>query len=347
MKHDTVIALDLAKYSFQACTLKNNKTQRNRAYTRAQLTAMLSKHPACVVAMEACGSAHYWARTVEAMGHKPVIIAPKVVAGFRVGHKTDHNDAEAVGAALSHPGLKTVTPKSTEQQGLQGGERIREHIQDQRTATSNLIRALIFEFGITITKGFAGLRAAIPLILEDAENEIPMPLRYELSELWQAYLLLTQRLQELEARRDKLIKQHPSCAKLMKLEGVGPVNALHLYLMLGTNGGNFASGREAAACVGVTPKQFSTGGKVVMGGIGKRHGKRQQRSNLIQGARSVLQKLQKREPVNQKEAWLKAMMQRRGFGIASVGLANKTVRTAWAMLHHGEEYSQPTLLVSA
>lgn len=344
MKHDTVIALDLAKFSFQACIIKRDKPVSNRAYTRKQLTTSLAKQPPCVVAMEACGSAHYWARTVEQMGHTPVIIAPRNVKAYRTGHKTDHNDALAVAAALRSPNLKTVAPKSVEQQGLQGVERIREHLQKERTALGNLLQALVFEFGITIAKGIAGLRNAMPLILEEADNGLPDSLRPELARQWEAYLALAEELQALEKRRDRLIQQHPSCIKLMQLEGVGPVNALHLYLALGSNGSNFASGREAAACIGVTPRQHSTGGKVVLLGIGKRWGK-QSRSSLIQGARSVLQKLDKREAVNQKEAWLKALIKRRGFGIASVALANKTVRTAWALLHHGKEYHRPASLL--
>lgn len=341
MKHHTVIAIDLAKNSFQACQIKNYKPIRNKAYTRAKLMALLSKHPPCLVVMEACGSAHYWARTVVKMGHQAMMIAPKTVAAFRVGQKTDHNDAEAIAAALLHPGLKTVSPKTAEQQGLQSIERIREHMQDQRTATTNMIRSLIFEFGITIPKGLKALREALPLILEDAENELTMPLRHELAELWHDYQVLTTRCLELEARRNQLIKQHKTCEKLMKLEGVGPVNALSLYLSLGNNGGNFANGREAAACIGLTPKQHSTGGKVVLGKIGKLSGNRRLRANLVQGARAVLKEVQRRAPRNKKEAWINALIERRGFGKASVALANKTVRTAWAMLHNSEDYRGP------
>lgn len=346
MKHHTAIAIDLAKNSFQACQIKNYKPIRNKAYTRAKLMALLSKHPPCLVVMEACGSAHFWARTAEGMGHQAMIIAPKTVAAFRVGHKTDHNDAEAIAAALLHPGLKTVRPKTVEQQGLQSIERIREHLQNQRTATSNLIRSLVFEFGMTIPRGLKALRETLPLILEDAENELPMALRHELAELWHEYQLLTTRFTELAARRDQLIKQHHTCEKLMKLEGVGPVNALSLYLSLGNNGGNFANGREAAACIGLTPKQHSTGGKVVLGKIGKLSGNRRLRANLVQGARAVLKEVQRRGPANNKEAWIKALIERRGFGKASVALANKTVRTAWAMLHNSEDYRGPQPLAA-
>lgn len=189
-----------------------------------------------------------------------------------------------------------------------------------------------------IAKGKRSFKADVVGLLEDAENELPMPLRVQLIDSWSYYLELEERLKSIEKDRNQLINQHESCRQLMQLESVGPVNAMGLYLSLGTQGKSFANGREASACIGLTPKQFSTGGVVSLGGIGKKSGNKRLRSSLIQGARSVIQKLAKRAPRNAKEVWLKSIMERRGEGRAAVALANKTIRVAWAMLHYGEDF---------
>jgi transposase len=175
-------------------------------------------------------------------------------------------------------------------------------------------------------------------LLEDAENDIPMALRTELINEWRRYRQLGLRLKEAERARDLLCKQHESCQRLNQLGGVGPVNAIGLYLALGDRGSSFKNGREAATCIGTTPKQYSTGDEVTMLGISKKCANKRLRSNLIQGARSVIKALKRREPKNAQEAWLKAVIERRGEGRAAVAWANKTIRVAWAMLHHGDNF---------
>ncbi|TLU59450.1 transposase, partial [Thalassotalea litorea] len=146
---------------------------------------------------------------------------------------------------------------------------------------------------------------------------------------------------KVEREMEAQIKQQPQCHQLMALEGVGPKNAMRLYLMLGGQGKNFSHGREASACIGVTPKQYSTGGVVTLGGIGKNQGNKRLRSSLIQGAMAVVKVVNKREPRNHKEKWLKQLIERIGSRRAAVALANKTIRTSWAMLKHGEAYQAP------
>ena len=339
MKQGNLFGIDLAKTSFQGCLIdRDNQETFNRKYTRNSLVSWLSRQKPMIVAIEACGSSHYWARVIERLGHQVKILAPTSVTGFRLGHKTDTTDARAIAIAARQPKLKTVAPKTEAQQGLQGVERIRQHLSDHLTATSNMIRGLLAEFGFVTPKGTKGFKTKVQDLLENVESELPMPFQYQLIDCWSYYLELEGRLKSVESARDELIKQHDACRQLMQLESVGPVNAMGLYLSLGDQGRSFTNGREASACIGLTPKQYSTGGVVTLGGIGKKSGNRRLRSSLIQGARSVIQQLVKRAPRNAKEAWLKALIERRGEGRAAVALANKTIRLAWAMLHYGETF---------
>jgi transposase len=340
MNKGNLLGIDLSKHSFQGCLLDRDNTEIfNRKYTRKSLINWLSKQKPMMVAIEACGSAHYWARMIKRMGHQVKILAPTSVTAFRLGHKTDATDARAIAIAARQPGVKVVAAKTDEQQGLQGVERIRQHLSDHLTATSNMIRGLLAEFGFVISIGKKALKSKAHDLLEDAENELPMSIRVQLIDSLSYYLELEERLKLIEKARDQLINQHECCRQLMQLESVGPVNAMGLYLSLGDQGRSFKNGREASACIGLTPKQYSTGGVVTMGGIGKKRANKRLRSSLVQGARSVVQKLVKRDPKNSKEVWLKSLIERRGQGRAAVALANKTIRVAWAMLHYGDDFN--------
>ena len=339
MYKDTLIAIDLSKNSFQGSLLdKYHRERFNRQFTQKKLIDWLSRQQPLTVVMEACGSAHHWARLVKRMGHRPLLVPTRTVARYREGHKTDATDALATGVAARQPKTRFVAAKTIEQQGMQGIERTREHFNDHLTSTSNMIRGLLYEFGLTIPKGISAFKRKVVEILEDAENDLPMALRMQLIESWEYYLELEVRLKTAEQARDQIIAHHESCQQLLQLQGVGPVNSLGLYLTLGDRGSSFGSGREASACIGVTPKQYSTGGEVTMLGISKECANKRLRSSLIQGARAVINPLKKRDPKNGLEAWLKALIERRGEGRAAVALANKTIRLAWAMLHHGEDF---------
>jgi transposase len=339
MYQDNLFCLDLAKKSIQGCLLdKNHQVRFNRTFSRNKLIEWLSRQQPMAVAMEACSTAHYWSRVIERLGHRPLMVPTRTANRYREGHKTNATDALAVGVAARQPTTRFVAPKTIEQQEMQSVERIREHISDDLTATSNLIRALLAEFGLQIPKGKAAFKRRLVELLEDAENDIPMALRTELINEWMRYRQLQLRLKEAERARDLLCKQHESCQRLNQLGGVGPVNAIGLYLALGDRGSSFKNGREAATCIGTTPKQYSTGDEVTMLGISKKCANKRLRSNLIQGARSVIKALKRREPKNAQEAWLKAVIERRGEGRAAVAWANKTIRVAWAMLHHGDNF---------
>ena len=214
--------------------------------------------------------------------------------------------------------------------------------QTHQIAQSNQIRGLLAEFGIIVPPSLSQLRKHIPFILEEAENGLPSAFRETLNYLWQHLLLQIEHIDTLEQQLEKAVKHDTTCQKLMKLEGVGPIGALGLAVRLG-QGENFTNGREASANIGLTPKQHSSGGKERIGHISKRNADKRLRSTLFQGALSVITQVIKRPARTNKERWLQALVERRGKKIAAVALANKTVRTAYAILKNDTEY-QPVLL---
>lgn len=345
MNSTRVIAIDLAKNVFQVCLFdRHGKVLSNKSIRRAALAKFLVKQPPALVAMEACGGSHHWARKAQSLGHQVMIIPPKQVTPYRQGQKTDGNDALAIGIACQQPKLKTVGVKSLDQQSVQCDKRVQEHLSDELTATGNLLRAVVAEFGIVIPKGIAALRRKMPEILEDAENGLPLAMRESLYLAWQQWRDLAEALQRAGGILKQRVEQLEPCQRLTALEGIGDKNAIGLYVRIG-NAEHFKNGREAAACTGLTPKQSSSGGKVRMGSIGKFKGDQRLRSSLIVGARAAVNALMRREARNAKEQWLKALVERRGPGRAAVALANKNVRTAWAMLRYNTEYQAAPISV--
>lgn len=345
MRDLKVIAIDLAKHVYQVCVIdRRGRVVSNRPMNRRQLAEYLANQPRARVAMEACSGAHHWGRKAQGFGHEVVLIPPRQVRPYRQGHKTDGNDALAIGIAARQPGLKTVGVKSLDQQSVQGDKRVQEHLSDQLTATGNLIRSLLAEFGLLVPKGPAALKREVPKLLAEADNGLPVGVRESLQLAWDQWQALRAAASQSERIVTSRSRQLEPCARLTALEGVGAKNAVGLYVAIG-RGDQFANGRQASACIGLTPKQHSSGGKTVLKGIGKFKGNQRLRSSLIVGARSAVNHLIKREPRNTKERWLKSVIERRGPGRAAVALANKNARTAWAMLHANTTY-QPEMLVA-
>ena len=331
-----VIGVDLAKNVIQVSVLSRaNRELQNRTLTRRKFGEFLGKQKRSLVAFEACATAHHWARAAQRHGHEVKIIPAKAVTPYRQGHKTDENDALAVAEAASRPSVKEAPLKTIEQQGLQAIQRSREMLVHSRTGLSNHIRGLLLEFGVVIPQGFAALHRQIPEILEDGDNELPDLYRPTLHLLYQRLCDLRDDLKRLNSEIETLVKQNPACERLTALEGVGPIGSVLLFATLGT-GEAFVNGRQFSAYLGLTPKQYSSGGKVNLMGISRRVANKRLRAVLIQGARSYVHKM--KEPGSAKDRWLAALIERSGHGKAAVALANKNVRTAWAMLTQGTEY---------
>ena len=337
---NTILAIDLAKNVFQVCKLsrKTNKVIFNKELSCNKLKELLVKEQTSLVAMEACSPGHYCARYAKSFVHSVKVINAGTVKGFLVKQKTDKNDALAIATAASMEHIKGVHILEPEEQGLQSLVRVRDLVKAHRVALSNQIRGLLSKFGITFPRGFAALRKHTPLILEDAENELPFNFRHTLLHSSKMFDDCDNQLSEIEASTVQAAKLHPTCKTLMNLEGVGPIAALGLSIRLG-KGDNYYNGKEAAANIGLTPKQHSSGGKESICHISKYSVGKRLRSILFQGAFSVISKVENRPARTAKENWLKALVLRRGKRIAAIALANKTVRTAFALIKNRTEYN--------
>jgi transposase len=338
MSYSTTVGVDLAKNVIQVSVISDRgKELSNRSLSRKKFAEFLGKQSPSLVAFEACASSHYWARAAKRHGHAARIIPAKAVAPFRQGHKTDSNDALAVAEAARRPNIKDAPMKTVEQQGLQAIQRSRYLLIQECIALSNHMRGLLLEFGVTIPQGFAALLRTIPEVLEDGENELPDLYRPTLHRLYGRMLDLRVDIDTMSKEIDNLVKQHPVCSKLTALEGVGPIGALSLYAALGS-GAAFTKGREFAAYLGLTPRQHSSGGKTNIVGLSKKIGNRRLRSILIQGALAYVYRM--KEPRTSKDRWLIDLIERAGPRRAAVALANKNVRTAWALVTQGTEYQR-------
>jgi len=338
MRYSTTVGVDLAKNVIQISVVSGRgKELSNRSLTRKKFAEFLGKQKPSLVAFESCATAHYWARAAERHGHETRIIPAKAVAPFRQGHKTDSNDALAVAEAARRPNIKEAPMKTVEQQGLQAIHRSRELLIQECTALSNHLRGILLEFGIAIPQGFASLLRTLPEVLEDGDNELPDVYRPTLHRMYTRLLELREDIEAMTEEVTRLVKEHPVCSKLTALEGIGPIGALMLYATMGS-GRAFSGSREFAAYLGLAPRQYSSGGKTNIVGLSKKVGNRRLRSVLIMGARAYTYRM--KEPRSSKDKWLKAITERNGVSRAAIALANKNVRTAWAMVTQGTEYQR-------
>lgn len=337
MSTTKVVGVDLAKNVIRISVVSDRgKELRNCDLSRSKFSSFLAKQKPTLISFEACATAHYWARKAVEYGHKVKIIPALSVAPYRQGHKTDKNDALAVAECAVRPNIKEAPLKSIEQQGLQSIQRSREFLIKEKTGLSNHMRSLLMEFGIIIRQGFKALHLAVPIALESGDNELPDMFRPTLSLMYERFCQLEIDIKKLDKQIQALVKQNASCHELTSLEGVGPIGALLLYASLGS-GTAFKSGRQFSAYLGLTPKQYSSGGKTNIIGLSRKVANKRLRSVLIQGARAYIHHATLSD--SSKDRWLANLIDRAGIGKASVALANKNVRTAWALLTKGTEYN--------
>jgi len=292
----------------------------------------------CLVAMEACGGSHYWARKFEDMGHDVRLISPQFVKPYVKSNKNDEADAEAICEAVQRPNMRFVPIKNIEQQDIQSIHRAREQVVCRRTAQGNQIRGLLMEYGLVIPQGRKVLCGQLPDILADADNGLSLMFRDLLSGLWEEMIHLEQRVAEYDLQIETLSKQSEVCQRLMTVPGVGPMVATALVASV-ADGKVFKSGREMAAWLGLVPRQHSTGGKPKLLGISKR-GDTYLRKLIIHGARAALRWTDKKN--DKRSVWATSLKERRGQNVAAVALANKIVRTAWVLITRNEDYQMST-----
>lgn len=340
-----IIGVDLAKRVIQVCVYKNSKIHSNTEMTPMEFTNFLATTEPSTLIFESCSTSNYWKQRSKSLGHDSYLISPHLVSSVRQNQKTDKNDALAIVQASLLPGIKFCSGKSKDQQQLQSISRLRELAVKQKTALNNQLIALLAEFNISISRKLGGLVGTIEATLEDVENDFSDELRQALHTGKEQYLSVIEAIQHYDRCLENALNMLPDGKKLLKIEGVGPMNAVNLYISFGCSEMSiFSSGRDAAASVGLTPLQHSSGGKSRIGSIGRGCKNSMMRSLLIAGAMSVVYRLSNREAKTKKELWLKALIERRGKKCAAVALANKNVRTAFAMLSKGTEYTAELLL---
>lgn len=341
MRDITLLAIDIAKNVFQlhGCD-KHGGSVLNKRLKRNQLMPFIANLPACTVVMEACGSAHYWARKFQPY-HQVKLISPQHVTPFRKGQKNDRNDAEAISEAASRPKMLYVPIKTIEGQDMQSLHRIRQLCMKQQTMMVCQIRGLLAEFGIIIPEGINHVRKQLPAIIADQENELTDFIRKEFVTLYESLLSFKEKMAYYDKQINQLAANNPLCCELMKLQGVGPKIATIMVADLG-DGKAYKRGRHYSANLGLVPKQYSSGDRQCLMGISKR-GDSYVRQLLIHGARSVLVNIKKKD--DKLSIWLRRIYEQGGANKAAVALANKNARVMWAIVSQQATF-QPDLMVA-
>ena len=266
----SVIGVDIGKDVFHLVGFDaaGNLVLRRRI-KRLALCATFEALPRCVVGMEACLSAHFVSRTLRGLGFEPRIIPAIYVRPFIKGQKNDYNDAEAIAEAALRPNLKTVTEKSQNQLDLQALHRVRSRLVSRRTATINQIRAFLIEQGITVRKGLRALKSSFLTILDERQDEISPRMRAILTGLYGDWLWLDERIETVTGEIEDISRTEENCSNAMTIPGIGPLISTAMVAAIG-QGDAFDRGRDFAAWIGLIPRQYSTGGRTVLGRISKR-----------------------------------------------------------------------------
>ena len=329
-----VMGIDLAKIVYQIHGVdERGKVAVRKQLKRAEMASYFANLAPCLIGMEACGSAHHWARKLEAQGHTVKLMAPQFVKPYVKTNKNDMADAEAICEAVSRPNMRFVAMKSVEQQAILSVHRARQGFVKARTAQGTQIRGLLAEFGIIIPQGIGAIAKRIPEILEDGENGLPGTMRNLLARLADNLKEMDRQAKELEAQIQQWHREHATSRKLAEIPGLWPIPASAIVATVG-DAREFKNGRQLAAWMGLVPKQNSSGGKQTLLGISKR-GDTYLRTLMIHGARSVLRVAEhKAEP----DSWMRKLMDRRNNNVSAVALANKNARIVWALLAHDRQF---------
>ncbi|PKO31812.1 MAG: IS110 family transposase [Betaproteobacteria bacterium HGW-Betaproteobacteria-7] len=331
----TTVGIDLAIQVFQVHGVdERGKAVLKKQLKRDQVLPFFANFQCCLIGMEACGSAHFWARKLEALGHTVKLMAPQFVKPYVKTNKNDAADAEAICEAVSRPTMRFVPIKTAAQQAILALHRARQGFVKARTAQANQIRGLLAEYGLAIPQGISHIAKRLPEILEDGENGLPGIFRQLIDRLGMHLKELDRQVDELEAQIHIWHKESTASRKLAAIPGIGPITASAMVASVG-DAKNFENGRQLAAWLGLVPRQHSSGGKQTLLGISKR-GDSYLRTLLIHGARAVIRVSEHK--TNQGRGWLADVIGRRNKNVAAVALANKNARTIWALLAYERNY---------
>lgn len=340
----STIGIDLAKNVFQVHGVDTQgKVVLMRQLRRKQVVEFFSKLSPCLVGMEACATAHYWAREIGKLGHEVKLIPPSYVKPYVRRQKNDAADASAICEAVTRPSMRFVPVKSVEQQATLAVHRSRALLIGQRTQITNALRAHLAELGLIADHGRDGLAKLIAMVEDEcALQSLPNAMQQVLRVLVSQLASVQQQIGDLDRA---IHDQHRACPVSRRLEsipGIGVIGATAIAATV-TDPGAFRSGRELAAWIGLVPRQNSTGGRERLGGISKQ-GDRYLRRLLVAGAMAVIQHA-KRHP--EKQLWITRLLARKPAKVVAIAVANKMARVAWALMSKGGSYRAPVLAVAA
>jgi len=338
-----MIGVDLAKECFPtACRVDDRAAEFCKKLSRSGFAKFMGEHTPSIVVMEACGSAHYWAREMVQFGHEVKLIAPQYVKPFVKRQKNDAADAEAIVIAAQRPEMRFVEPKSAEQQSRAVLFRARERLVHQRTELVNALRASLYEYGHVVPQGIRQIRL-ITEILDAPDTDLPDLMLEECCDLLEQIAEQTVRINMRTAKIKALAAQADTSRRLQTMPGVGPMTALAVEAFAPPME-SFKCGRDFAAWLGLVPRQFSSGGKERLGRISKA-GQADIRRLLIIGAMSRLNRLGRKSIP--EGSWLERMVARKPRMLVAIALANKMARAIWAMLTRHEDYKLPAQVEAA
>ena len=336
----TTIGLDLAKNVFQVHGIDaTEKVVIRKQLRRGQVIKFFEALAPCLVGMEACATAHHWARELTKLGYQVRLMPAKDVKAYVKRNKNDAADAEAICEAVRRPTMRFVAVKSAEQQGQLMQHRVRDLLMRQRTQLINALRAHLAELGIAAAQGREGVKELLAILAQNGDLRLPVDAHASL-------IVLAAQLQAVQTMigsiEKRIVWQHRSNEESKRLEtipGIGVIGATAIAASV-PEARVFRSGRDLAAWIGLVPRQDSTGGKQKLGPISKR-GDQYLRRILVVGACSVLRRA-RQQP--EKYPWLAQLLARRPFKVVAVALANKMARVAWALLAKGGTYRAPRLM---
>jgi transposase len=330
MQNDTLAAVDIAKEVFEVgLSDRPGHVARRRRLARYEFLEFFAQLPPATVVMEACGSAHYWARRIEELRHVVVLLPPQYVRPYVVRNKTDRKDVDGLLEAFRNDSIKPVPIKSVAQQVLGTLHRLRSGWLADRTRAINALRGLLRELGFFIPEGRKHVLPDAWEIIHDPKSGLPDALKPSLGSLCEEIVSLSTRIDEIEAQLEALAKQVPVVARLRSVPGVGLLTATALYAFVG-DALRFPSGRHMASFLGLTPREYSTGLHRRLGRISKR-GDVYLRMLLIHGARSILWHAKRLKQPDRLRAWALRLERKLGHNKAAVALANKLARITWAV----------------
>lgn len=327
---DSVIGMDIAKHVFQLHGVNSETGEVERLKLRRQeVLEHFARRSPTLVAIEACGSAHWWGRKLAELGHEVRLLHPRSVRPFVLRNKTDAADARAIWTAAQQPDARFVAVKTESQQVILALHRLRAQLLKFRIMQTNALRGLLYEFGVVLPEGHRFLEKPLKEALANLEARLPTLLIDSLREQWERVRRTEREIDDIERRLASLMRENPACRAIAEIPGVGLLTATAAVASLG-DATLFKSGREFASWVGLVPRQRGTGGRVRQMGISKR-GDAYLRTLLMHGARAII--------VRHKESpWLAELLKRRPYNVAVAAVANKLARTIWAVLAKGRSY---------